>query len=218
MRQLLVFAAVAALTGAGYAAQDSQSQRFRAGVDLITVDVAAVDSKGRPVEDLKPGDFVVKIDGKPRSVVSAELIRVDRGQPAKAVRPTDAMISMNAAPENARRIVLAVDQTLITPGLLAPLLRTASQFVDRLAPSDYAAFIGFPEPGPRVDFTTDKPAIRRAMHGLNIGQPAKAFPNIFNISLFEALTITGAESIQDRNIQLGSQPGPVMANVLARIE
>lgn len=214
MKPLFVLAAVVlALTVA--AAQDSPPQRFRAGVDLITVDVVAVDAKGHPVEDLRPGDFVVKVDGKSRAVVSAELIKVDRG-PAKAVRPTDALISTNAAPENARRIVLAVDQTLISPGSLAPLLRTASQFVDRLAPSDYAAFIGFPEPGPRMDFTTDKPAVRRAMQTLNIGQPAKVQPTLVNISLFEAFTITGDESIQDRDED--QPPGPVMKKVLDRVE
>ena len=215
MKPLLVLASgVLALTVA--AAQDSQPQRFRAGVDLITVDVAAVDAKGRPVEDLRPGDFVVKVDGKPRAVVSAELIKVDRGQPAKAARPTDALISTNAAPENARRIVIAVDQTLITPGSVAPLLRTASQFVDRLVPSDYAAFIGFPEPGPRIDFTTDKSAVRRAMQTLNIGQPAKIQPALVDISLFEAFTITGSESIQDRDKD--QPPGPVMQKVLDRVE
>lgn len=214
MKPLLVFASVVAALAVA-AAQDSRPQRFRAGVDLITVDVLAVDARGHPIEDLRPGDFVVKVDGKPRSIVSAELIKVDRGQ-AKAVRPTDALISTNAAPENARRIVLAVDQTLITPGMLAPLLRTASQFVDRLAPSDYAAFIGFPEPGPRVDFTTDKPAVRRAMQTLNIGQPAKIQARDFNISLFEAFTITGDESIVDRDMD--RPPGPVMKKVLDRIE
>ena len=215
VKPLLAFASVmSALTIA--AAQNSQQQRFRAGVDLITVHVAAVDARGRPVEDLRPGDFAVKVDGKPRSVVSADLIKVDRAQPATAVR--DALISTNEAPENARRIVLAVDQTLITPGMATPLLRTASQFVDRLAPSDYVAFVGFPEPGPRVDFTTDKAAVRRAMQTLNIGQPAKVSPNVFNISLFEALEITGGESIQNRSILTGARPGPIMERVLARIK
>ena len=214
MKPLLVFASVVSALAVA-AAQDSRPQRFRAGVDLLTVDVSVVDAKGRPAEDLRPGDFVVKVDGKPRSVVSAELIKVDRTQ--AAVRPIDSLISTNAVPENARRVVVAVDQTLITPGMVAPLLRTASQFVDRLAPADYAAFIGFPEPGPRVDFTTDKSAVRRAMQTLNIGQPAKAFPNVFNISLFEALAITGGESIQNTSIETGSAPGPTMARVLTRI-
>jgi hypothetical protein len=56
------------------------------------------------------------------------------------------------------------------------------------------------------------------MQTLNIGQPAKAFPNIFNISLFEALAITTGESIQNKSIGTGSPPGPTMARVLTRIE
>ncbi len=148
MRKLLALTLlVSVLVASGRAAQDSQPRSFRGKIDLLTIDVAAVDGKGRPVEDLRTGDFVVKVDGKPRSVVSAELIKVNRGRPATPPRSIDALISTNAAPENARRIVVAVDQTLITPGSLTPLLRTASQFVDRLTPSDYAAFIGFPEPG-----------------------------------------------------------------------
>ena len=63
MRQFFISATlVSALAVSGHAAQDAQPQRFRAGVDLITIDVAAVDGKGRPVEDLKPGDFVVKVE------------------------------------------------------------------------------------------------------------------------------------------------------------
>jgi len=213
---LALTALVSVLVASGRAAQDSQPRSFRGKIDLLTVDVAAVDAKGRPVEDLRPGDFVVKVDGKPRSVVSAELIKVNRGESAKPSRPTDALISTNAAPENARRIVLAVDQTLITPGMLTPLLRTASQFVDRLTPSDYAAFIGFPEPGPRVDFTTDKAAVRKAMQTISIGQAAKVLTNDFDISLYEAFTMTGNERTQDSTSDGRTPPGPVMQRVLER--
>src|SRR5687768_14436715 len=100
MRQLAVWAAlVSVLATSGHAAQN-QPQRFRGGVDLITVDVSAVDSKGRPVEDLKPGDFVVKVDGQARPIVSAELIKVERGKPAAPARPVDALVSTNATPQN----------------------------------------------------------------------------------------------------------------------
>ena len=86
MRRLAVLLALISLLIASGHAQDAQLQRFRGGVDLIAIDVSAVDSKGRPVEDLKPGDFVVKVDGKVRPTVSAELIKVERGKPA-ATRP-----------------------------------------------------------------------------------------------------------------------------------
>ncbi|HET9195432.1 MAG TPA: VWA domain-containing protein [Vicinamibacterales bacterium] len=222
MRPLAVLLAFVSVLIASGHAQDAQPQRFRGGVDLIAIDVSAVDSKGRPVEDLKPGDFVVKVDGKVRPTVSAELVRVERGKPA-AARPVDALTSTNQAPQNARRIIVAADQTLITPGSLAPLQRTASQFIERLAADDYAAFVAFPEPGPRVDFTTDKARVRKAMEEI-VGQPQLMPFGDFSISLTEALTITNAESIQDKSEppvppELTPQrllTGPAMLRVLER--
>lgn len=197
MRRLLACAALvcAGAVSSGRAAQDAPP-RFRSGVDLLTIDVAALDARERPVEDLRARDFTVKVDGKVRNVVSAQLMKVERGTKPAPVRPHDALISTNQAPQNARRIVVAVDQTLITPGSLTPLLRTAAQFVDRLVPSDYAAFIGFPEPGPRVDFTTDKERVRTAMQGIGIGQP-QMDTGRFDISLYEAFTITNTVDNSD---------------------
>jgi VWFA-related protein len=225
MRRLAVLLALVPLLIASGHAQDAPLQRFRGGVDLIAIDVSAVDSRGRPVEDLKPGDFVVKVDGKVRPTVSAELIKVERGKPA-ATRPVDALTSTNQAPQNARRIIVAADQTLITPGSLAPLQRTASQFIERLAPDDYAAFVAFPEPGPRIDFTIDKARVRKAMEQI-VGQPQVMPFGDFNISLYEALTITGgAESIQDKTRppeppemtpeRVMNYSGPAMRRVLER--
>ena len=54
-----------------------QGPTFRTGVDLVAVDVAVVDRRGRPIEDLRAAEFAVKIDGEVRRVVSAELIKVD---------------------------------------------------------------------------------------------------------------------------------------------
>jgi VWFA-related protein len=186
---------LAAVVRAGHAEQGAP-QRFRGGVDLITLDVAAVDSKHKPVEDLRPGDFTVKVDGQPRPVVSADLVRVDRAKGSAPQSAVAALIASNVSSINARHILIAVDQTLIMPGQLTPLLRTASQFVDRLAPADYAAFIGLPEPGPRVDFTTDKTAVRNAMQGIGIGQ-ARSSTGLFDMSLYEAFAITGAETSED---------------------
>ena len=84
MRQLRICVAVLGVwTAAGHAAQEQPrpSQAFQTRIDLITVDVAAVDGKGRPVEDLRARDFAVTVDGKSRDDVSAELVKVDRSAP-----------------------------------------------------------------------------------------------------------------------------------------
>ena len=54
-----------------------QGPTFRTGVELVMVDVGVSDERGRPVSDLLPPDFVVKIDGDVRKVVSAEHVRID---------------------------------------------------------------------------------------------------------------------------------------------
>ena len=77
-------------------------------------------------------------------------------------RPVDALVASNVSPQNAR----AAHRRGGRPDAdhareLTPLLRTAAEFVDRLTPADYAAFIGFPEPGPSLDFTTDKTLVKR---------------------------------------------------------
>jgi hypothetical protein len=71
-----------ALAGAvcGVAAQ--QTPTFRAGVDLIAVDVQVVASSGLPIGGLGPEKFQVAINGRPRKVVSAELLRYDTLAPS----------------------------------------------------------------------------------------------------------------------------------------
>ena len=42
----------------------NQEQRFRTGIDLVTVDVVVLDGKGEPVQGLTRADFTVLEDGK----------------------------------------------------------------------------------------------------------------------------------------------------------
>src|ERR1041384_5703302 len=43
---------------------------FRAGVEVVDVDVSVLDKNRRPVRDLTAADFTVLEDGKPRPVVA----------------------------------------------------------------------------------------------------------------------------------------------------
>src|SRR6188508_2218974 len=80
MRISLVFALILVASGAPIAAQEQapqalQGPTFRTGVDLISIDVSAVDSRGRPVDGLMAPEFSVKVDGQPRKVVSAQQVK-----------------------------------------------------------------------------------------------------------------------------------------------
>ncbi len=61
-------------TSAIVAAQTVPQPTFRARVDLVTVDVAVVDRDGEPVGDLTADDFVVTVQGRNRTVVSAQRV------------------------------------------------------------------------------------------------------------------------------------------------
>ena len=69
------------------AANQTPSQpTFRTGIDVVTVDVAVVDDRGQPVNDLRAPEFTVKIDGQPRRVVTADLVKFDY-TPDPVLRP-----------------------------------------------------------------------------------------------------------------------------------
>jgi len=181
-----------------------QGPTFRTGVDLVAVDVAVVDRRGRPVEDLRAPEFSVKIDGEVRRVVSAELIKVDVEAARKEVADkTESFYTSNLTPPNGRQILIAVDQVNIRPGSLRPVLDAAGRFLDMLSPLDQIAFVAYPEPGPRVNFTNDKLRLKRAMQGL-VGQQPRARPGNYNIGVSEAI------AIEERRDQI------VLAEVLTR--
>src|SRR5690349_13102891 len=137
MRKLLVaIASAAALLSAGHAYAQAEAQpstpaqtpeqgpTFRTGVEVIAVDVAVVDGRGRPVEDLRAPEFAVKIDGQPRRVVSAEQIKIDVEAAKKeaAEEKGETLFTTNLVPSKGRMIVIAVDQLNIRPGAVRPLL------------------------------------------------------------------------------------------------
>jgi hypothetical protein len=111
-------------------------------------------------------------------------------------------------------VVIAVDQTLIAPKAITPLLNTASKFVDGLTPIDYAAFLAFPEPGPRVDFTTDKALVRKAMQGF-VAQPRQQRPKLLDIGTTEALEVNDKERVT-RDPLRPETIGPTTRRILER--
>ena len=193
MRQRLALILAVAAGTVSLAAQQTdapaQGPTFRTGVDVIAVDVAVVDAKGLPVENLLPPDFLVKIDGQPRRVVSAEHVKIDiEAARREAADPFETLYTTNLRPMNGRQIVLAVDQLGIRFGSARPLLATAAKFLDRLSPADRVAFVAYPEPGVQVSFTNDHLRLRRGMERV-VGQ-ATAFASRFNIGLTEAVAIS----------------------------
>lgn len=183
--------ASAATAGAAPGTQtDQPAATFKAGVELVTVDVSVSDKNGQPVRDLLAHDFTVKVDGKLRRVVSAQHVQFDAEAARRAAAQhagEESFFTSNIGPPEGRMIILAVDQSNIRPGGVRQLLRTAAAFVDRLGPADQVAFVAFPPPGPEVNFTTDRVRLKAAMEQVVGSQ--QDFAGRFNIGLYEAIAI-----------------------------
>jgi hypothetical protein len=66
---------------------------------------------GRPVPDQAAGDFTLTVDGKPRRIVSAQFISVDRA--VDSVPPSKPMeYNSNTSAQGGRLVMIAVDSNM----------------------------------------------------------------------------------------------------------
>ena len=171
----------------GVGAQQPGQPVFRSSVELTSIDLGVVDSKGEVVTDLKPEEFSVRVDGSARRVVSAEWIGLEtKEQPPQPPAPTGYTGNENAT--GGRLIMLVVDEPNIRFGGTLGIRSAVNAFIDHLRPSDRAAIIGIGPGAPSTPFTSDRERLKRAVARLNGLHQSNPFSE-FNISLMEALQI-----------------------------
>ena len=95
-----------------------------------SVDVSIVDVNGKPVDNLTPSEFMLKVDGRPRKLSSAQFISLRRT--ADDVDPDNAAYSTNQNARPGRRILIVVDEANIHQGSGRNVMRAAAEFVDLL--------------------------------------------------------------------------------------
>src|SRR5262245_32994687 len=154
--------ALAVMTSPPVVARQGQRPTFRAGTDVIAVDVQVVDGNGIPILGLGPDRFEVSINRKRRRVVSAELLRFDDVAGAQ-VTPRSGSVSAGAASTSApvasnadegRVFVLAVDTLSFRADATRDLMTAARAFVETLQPNDLVGLFPFPADN-LTDLTTD---------------------------------------------------------------
>jgi VWFA-related protein len=166
-------------------AQPLPAPVFRTGVDLVSVDVSVFDRDGRPLEGLTPDDFVLKVDGQARPVVSAQFVNLAM-EPARR-EPLLEHYSSNAYADTGRLIMIAVDQRHIRRVGGTEALRAAGSFVDSLHPSDRVAVASLTYEGV-IEFTRLHRAARVELNRLT-GQQDLFQSFDFKIGLTEAKEI-----------------------------
>jgi len=187
------------------AAPAPQQPVFKSGIELIAVDVAVVDKNGNPVANLRPEQFEVTIDGKPRRVISAEFVEFAPLDAPAAAKPVESRAIIPAYSSNeritptapdGRLIFLAIDQGSFRNFNARGAMEAARRFIDRLQPDDRIGLVAFPGPGPSVPASRDHAAARAATAQI-IGRatPFRAEGLDKNVSLSEALDIHGGDSM-----------------------
>lgn len=176
------------MAGTIAAAQQPAQPVFRSFVELTSIDLAVLDEKGRPVRDLKPGEFSVRIDGSQRRVVNAEWVGLET-TPSAPPPPAPAGYSWNENVTGGRLVLLVVDQPNIRFGGTLGIRGAVNAFIDHLQPSDRAAVIGLGQGAPSTPFTADRARLKRAVERL-VGQHQSSMLAQFTISTSEALQIS----------------------------
>jgi len=137
---------------------------FKSDVDIVTVDVAVLDNKGRFIPGIPAGNFRVSEDNVP--------------QPVKSINPGEAPLTVALVVEFSARFQQFYSQTWFQT------LSAAWGFMESLKPDDYVAVVAYDiRPEILTDFTTDKSKVRDAMQRMNI-------PAFSEANLYDALTDT----------------------------
>jgi VWFA-related protein len=169
-----------------------QTPTFRASVDLVTVDVAVHDGDGRPLPSLSPDDFRLDVDGRPRTIVSAQFLAQTQtahtpppSTPGVS-EPADSGFSTNEGIDVGRTIIVAVDEPHIRRLEGRHALAAASRFIDQLPPSDRVGVVGLTNAAV-VTLTRDRALLKRRLETLiGTGDP---MVQTLNLGISEALDI-----------------------------
>ena len=161
-----------------------QQATFKTSVDMVAVDVSIVDRNGRPVDDLTPGEFTLKVDGRPRKLSSAEFINLRRADDSATPEPTT--YSTNQGVKPGRLILIVVDEGNIHKGNGRNVISAAAKFIDGLNASDRVSLEFIPGTGPMVGFTANHALVTRLLEN-GVGKMVEA-ETTRRIGITEALT------------------------------
>ena len=180
-----------------YATQQRPAETFRSGREVLTIDTSVRDASGRPLTDLQPSDFTVRIDGEPRRVLTARLFGTSAASTPKAENAVARFIRNADAPAG-RVVVFAIDRDSMRAGSEKALLDTAANMLGSLSPAHAAGAIGLP--GAATNLTRDHAVVADAIRRMTGTEPMTGFrhfiswPEAIGYDRKDAVTITAVSN------------------------
>jgi VWFA-related protein len=143
--------------------QQITPQPFRAGIDIVHVDVSVLDRDRKPVQGLAAADFTILEDGKPRPLAAFTAVSLP-----EPVTPTVAWtrdvapdVVTNSLPQQGRLVVIMFN-AIRSPNM--PIARQiGSSVVNELGPDDLAAVV-YARQGVPQNFTADRSRLLTAVN------------------------------------------------------
>ena len=166
MRPLCVVLSV--VTSAGVLAQErSALPQYRAGVELIQLDVAVLDGKRQPVRGLSPADFIVLDNGVETPIRAFSPVELAERAPltdavwAREIAP-DIATNQTAAQEG-RLVVILLDRSIGPEQPTVVARRVAMAVVGQLGPHDLASVVSTSNGAVQM-LTSDPARLARAIN------------------------------------------------------
>jgi VWFA-related protein len=185
MRLVLVL-----LLAVGVAAQEQkpappesppQTPIFRAGTDLVRVDVTVTQRGDEPVSDLKIEDFDITDDDVPQTVETLKFIQVDGTRQSNLDEPLEIRSKehamLEAARDDVRLFAIFLDDYHISkrPEITLPLREVLTRFVNQLGPNDLVALMEPLTTLYDLKYTRSKPDLLNRIHTFE-GRYGETFP------------------------------------------
>ncbi len=207
---------LASIVAIGLAAQQPPPPTFKAGVEVVRIDVSVVDRTGQPVDNLTAGDFTVTVDGKPRTIVSAQFLKYEARASATTgervtTAPTPAPSAVPSFPPPPRIVLIVVDEDSIEPGEGLVAKQAAAKFLDRLAPNDRVGVVTIPRLREKVTLSTRRSDTLKSLEAVITGVNIDRYEH--SVGLSEAFDIERgyadvAQRVIDRECRGQAPPCP----------
>jgi VWFA-related protein len=168
-RTAAAFAAALLLSALAVRAQ--QPAPFRAGVEIVDVDVSVLDQNRLPVSGLTAADFTVLEDGKPRPIVAFTPVELAPRvlPPARWMAEISPDVQTNDLQREGRLVVVLFDRSIGLTNVPAAR-RIAEGVLNQLRPADLAAVV-YTEYGIPQNFTSDRRRLLTAVQSPSVGLP-----------------------------------------------
>ena len=141
-----LISAVAGVTHQNPPAPPPQTPTFRAGVDLVQLDVSVLDKNRQPVHGLTAKDFTILENGKPQPIqvfTAVDLLDEVATTTAAWQRDVTPDVTTNAIPNAGRVFLLVLDDALMPLDAFAinATLRAAESVVSKMRADDLAGVV-----------------------------------------------------------------------------